>query len=750
MTPDHPDANASISPPAVEPTAPATEAVPAAVLSPGPSPLVERATHRQALLAAAAGAVALGIAYVAAARSPQRVAEIPVKAAPKPAMVLQPVAARAGERLASEDREALVEGVVRSQMKRIMGRKRSLPDIARIVTQISPLITRALAQPSIQTHLRELAAQEGMSLPEYKRYFQRIQEADLLLESGGDPNARSPSDAIGVAQFLAGTARASGNLKVNVPESRRLTWRIGGMQSQIAALQSLPEAWAKPLPGSATPALRIASASGSLPGTRNRPDGGSPPGRASLSSRGSSARRRAPAEATAAPAADPAGTADEAAKTEAASATEASSVQPGAAATASDAGSPSSPAGPSNDPAAADPAAAADEPPAAAPEPPAAPTPEAKPATPAPRVITRDELIQKRVAELRLLEAKRRQVDERYDPAKAIAAQTRYLVRMARRYGSLDWTFQAYHGGEGGVRNTVSYYLGSRWQQFASAESAIRGVLASRGGGYQRVRAPLSFEELYFRTAPLSHPMAFSYLYGRSDNHRYYWWKILAAERAIDIYRRDPQEFHTQWRALRPGQRLEVVWYPNSKELNFRDAADLKRGYAAGELVRWPASARSRGLVLGDVAPLDPANGFDYKGLRPEALGALYRIAAIYLANGGSKQPLTLHSLVQPEAYRARLNATRPPSWMRRLTKPEDVPIDLQPTGLCFDIVRPTTEWNRKVLEYALGVLADRNQIAWVEEREQGPRRYHVTPAPKFRQELARSVRPADGKRKRA
>jgi hypothetical protein len=321
---------------------------------------------------------------------------------------------------------------------------------------------------------------------------------------------------------------------------------------------------------------------------------------------------------------------------------------------------------------------------------------------------------------------------------------------MARRYGSLDWVFQAYHGGEGGVRNTVSYYLGSRWQQFASAESAIRGVLASRGGGYQRVREPLSFEELYFRTSPLTHPMAFSYLYGRSDNHRYYWWKILAAERAIEVYRRDPREFLEQWRALRPGQRLEVVWYPNSKELSFRDVAELKRGYASGELVRWPASARNRGLVLGDVAPLDPANGFQYKGLRPEALGALYRIAAVYLANGGSKQALRIHSLVQPEAYRAQLNARRPPTWMRRVTKPEDVPIDMQPTGLCFDIERPTTEWNRKVLEYALGILADRNQIAWVEEREQGPRRYHITPAPQFRQELARSVKPTIGKKKPA
>jgi hypothetical protein len=337
------------------------------------------------------------------------------------------------------------------------------------------------------------------------------------------------------------------------------------------------------------------------------------------------------------------------------------------------------------------------------------------------------------------MEAKRRQVDERYDPAKAIASQTRYLVRMARRYGSLDWVFQAYHGGEGGVRNTVSYYLGERARQFPNTECAIRGTLAS-GGGFERVRAPLSFEDLYFKTMPLAQPAAFSYLYGRSDNHRYYWWKILAAERAIDLYRRDPAVFREQWRALRPGQRLEVVWYPDSKELNFHDTAALKQAYAAGQLVHWSTNARKHGLLLADVAPLDPANAFQYKGLRPEALGALYRIADLYLANGGSHAPLRVHSLVQTEEYRARLSALRPPSWMRHPTRPEDIPIDMEPTGLCFDIERPAADWNRKVLEYALGWLSDRNQIYWVEESEQGPRRYHVCPSPEHRHELVRAV----------
>ena len=116
----------------------------------------------------------------------------------------------------------------------------------------------------------------------------------------------------------------------------------------------------------------------------------------------------------------------------------------------------------------------------------------------------------------------------------------------------------------------------------------------------------------------------------------------------------------------------------------------------------------------------------------------LYRIANLYMANGGSSAPLHVHSLVQTEEYRARLNAVHPPSWMRHPTKPEEIPIDMEPTGLCFDIERPAAAWNRKVLEYALGLLADRNQIYWVEEAEQGPHRYHICPSPEHRSELAR------------
>ena len=43
------------------------------------------------------------------------------------------------------------------------------------------------------------------------------------------------------------------------------------------------------------------------------------------------------------------------------------------------------------------------------------------------------------------------------------------------RYGSLDWAFQAYHGGEGGVAKTVSTYLGGNYRSFGSPETHANG-----------------------------------------------------------------------------------------------------------------------------------------------------------------------------------------------------------------------------------------------------------------------------------
>ncbi|MGV3722492.1 MAG: hypothetical protein ACO1SX_16420 [Actinomycetota bacterium] len=441
------------------------------------------------------------------------------------------------------------ERIIEAQRKRIMGRLRSLEQVRHVATSIRPLVDRALESPSIQGDLRTLARASGMSTEQYKRYFAGKQESDLLLESGGDPNAHSVSDAIGVAQFLAGTGRRCG-LRIDSAASSSLTRKIREVERQIEWLEAQPVTWAKAVP----PAL--AGVTPTLP-----------------------ASATASADASLLPASAP---------------------QPAA----------------------------------------------------VEGVWSRDQWIAYRKSQRAPLVAKRRKVDERYDPAKAIMAQSRYLVKLTRRYGGVDWALQAYHGGEAGASKTMRLF---------SEGIGSRTYLASRSGSSGRLGIGrwLPYTEMYQRVSPTATPAAFSYLFGRSDDHRYYWWKVLMAERALDLYRKDATEFERQWRDLHPGLNADAVFLPETDQRQFADNAALAAAYRAGELVRLPASAAALGIRTQNIAVLAPQSAGLHKGLRPEAMGALLRLAHIYRSQGG-QQPLTAVSLVQSNAYRQLWDARYP------------------------------------------------------------------------------------------
>jgi hypothetical protein len=497
----------------------------------------------------------------------------------------------------------LTESTILAQRKRIMGRQRSLEMVSRVANEIGPLVRRALELPDLQNDLRALAASAGMSEAEYRRYFQAKHEADLLLESGGDANARSVSNAIGVAQFLAGTGRRCG-LKVDEVAARPISGQMAAIEAKIDWLSAQPPDWRKAAPGQ--------------PG--KAPDIGAPVGLV---------------------------------------------------------------------------------------------------------YWKRDQWIEAHRAVWHGLESRRRRCDQRYDPARAIAAQTRYLLRLTRQYGTVAWALQAYHGGEGGVARTINLY------RAASASANLAGG-----------RLP-SYEEVYQRSTPTGRSGAFYYLYGRSDDHRYYWWKVLMAERAIRLYRDDRESFMREREALRPGYRMEVAWYGDPAPRSFYDVASLRRGAADATLVPVPPDLERRRIKLAEIAPMDRERRAEYKRLRPEAMGALLQLAAVYRANGGHA-PLVILSLVQTtEGARA---------WRRLhpLVRPKPAPgeivvddPDFHPTGLVFDLARPANEWDRRVLEYALGWLYDRLRISWQMEQDGQSRHYHVVPNPTCRDELGRAALPS-------
>lgn len=490
-----------------------------------------------------------------------------------------------------------------------MGRRWSLRDIGRIAREAAPLVERAARQPSVELAVRHIARDEGLTVEAARTRWRRLHEADLLLESGGDPDIVSVSNAVGIAQWLAETGRGNG-LRVNLAESNRLTRRIDALKLQIA--------WRE--------YLLLPDADLTAPGK--------PPG-----------------------------------------------------------------------------------------------------LTPQNAGASLDALRRERDS----LRAKRRVVDHRYDPEKAVFAQARYLARLYARFPSLDWVYQAYHGGEGGATRTLSKFLGSAWP--GSTAAAIR---------YGRKGGRLRFEDVYFATTPGARPAAFAYLYGRSDDHRHYWWKLRTAADAIALLRRDPAQMRRVWESYLPGRYAEAAWYPNAHSENsgaFADLLALDRALKQGRLL--PVAA-SPGLAAPRPAPLDPQNARRYAALRPEAKGALLLIAAAYRQAGG-KGPLTVHDMALTERYveLARRRKPAPPSKAPLLPPapeiktlpvgpPED--FDFHATGLAFDIAKPADSAQRKRLDYAIGLLENRHIVWRTEKREEQPRSpgWHVVPNPRYAAALAR------------
>jgi hypothetical protein len=103
-------------------------------------------------------------------------------------------------------------------------------------------------------------------------------------------------------------------------------------------------------------------------------------------------------------------------------------------------------------------------------------------------------------------------VDERFDPAKALAATGRYLALAKRRFGREDLAFVSYHMGIGN----------------------LQGVLRLYGDGRP------SYAQLYFDSTPRRHAAAYARLAAFGDDSRNYLWKLGAAEEIMRLYRTDP------------------------------------------------------------------------------------------------------------------------------------------------------------------------------------------------------------------
>ena len=312
---------------------------------------------------------------------------------------------------------------------------------------------------------------------------------------------------------------------------------------------------------------------------------------------------------------------------------------------------------------------------------------------------------------VRKLEAARRRVDARFDPRKAIAGTVRYLTIAKRNLGRDDLAVTSYHMGIGNLQN----------------------VLRDYSGGSDTKQ--LSYVRVYFDSTPLRHRAAYSLLSRFGDDSSNYYWKVLAAEQIMRLYRTNMPQLERLSRLQNARASAEEVLHPEGSTTEFADPAAIASAVAARRLVNLPKDPARYGFrldpLLGQFAARLHRRRALYRHLRPEALGLLVYLATGTREIGGKATPLSLTSAVRDEQYQrlvaaANIEATHGYS--------------LHTTGFTFDIRRAYSS-RREALafQFMLDRLQALNMIAWVRE----PEAIHVTvsSAARVLEPLIRSVR---------
>jgi hypothetical protein len=107
----------------------------------------------------------------------------------------------------------------------------------------------------------------------------------------------------------------------------------------------------------------------------------------------------------------------------------------------------------------------------------------------------------------------RRRVDDRFDPAKALAGTARYLKLGQQRFGREDLAFVSYHMGMGNLENVLK--------------------------DFDPAHPRRSYAELYFDSTPLRHVKSYARLASFGDDSSNYYWKLSAAMEIMRLARHD-------------------------------------------------------------------------------------------------------------------------------------------------------------------------------------------------------------------
>jgi hypothetical protein len=231
------------------------------------------------------------------------------------------------------------------------------------------------------------------------------------------------------------------------------------------------------------------------------------------------------------------------------------------------------------------------------------------------------------------LSRRRQQVDDRFDPGKALAATVRYLQLAEQRFGGRpDLAIVSYHMGIGNLQHVLDDYNGGE---------------------------PVPYAQLYFDTAPDHHGSAFDLLAGFGDDSSLYYWRVLGAVQVMHLYRTDRAALNRLSVLHDDANTNAAVLHPPDSTPTFADPNALYAAYRTRALVQLPSNAAKLGLAyatgIGRFAHRLGASAAAYHGLRPAALDLLVELAARVRTLSGGASPLVVSSAVVDNQYAQKL-----------------------------------------------------------------------------------------------
>jgi hypothetical protein len=293
---------------------------------------------------------------------------------------------------------------------------------------------------------------------------------------------------------------------------------------------------------------------------------------------------------------------------------------------------------------------------------------------------------------VRRLKARRRRIDQRFDPVASLQATARYLTIAKRTLGRDDLAVASYHMGIGNVQSVLRAY--------------------GEGGD-------VAYPRLFFDTSPLHHAPAYRLLSSFGDDSSTYLWRVQAAREIMRAWRADPALLARTARLQTNKASAEEVLHPAASTPAFATPADVAHAEDDGTLTRLDPTALAKDGILVDAGMGTLAGRLGqpasrYAALRPAALDLLRYLGRASRTISGAA-PLVLTSTVRDRRYQRLLVATNIEATRA---------YSLHTTGYAFDIER---HYVSGAQAHAFQFLLDRLQasdlIAWVRE----PEAIHIT-----------------------